>query len=614
MSLQGYNSYNTTITIDNFHHAVLCISGNTQTIYLDGSAVATVTNTNILNGYSMINQIMLGCAGNKSAGFTGLLDDFRVYQYAMNPTQVSSLYANKSMVAYYPFDVSINGYTGNYASLVYDASFVGNATTTSTSVSGKNALLLSNPSSGNATSYVSSSSTIPTSSATNSFSVSIWFDATGNANQLMRLFDLSPIPGYRGLFIDISGTNTICSGYINPPILTSATHYLHLNIKPYTDIGTIPATITDTNTTVSTYSQKASAKTAGGIGSASAWVSMPITLPSKFTVCFWHYDVTGGSMNQALFSIAGTSYVLSVYNNDGGNNNCYIYFANGSRTTGYSGRPIGAWVHYAFTIDQTSNTLSSVYINGTLQQSVTVATPYTITSTNNILYLGYSVRQNDYTVGNNGYFYGLCTFSSILNATQITDAMNTTSANNPIFAGIVNPGLNNSGSGWTITANSNAGAYAALYGTGGNVLYGSFSGWAASPAVSPPYSTSYSSQLYAIGEYADFAQNVLFPAGSYTVSVYAGGRPGSGDGTTANAFYSANQVFQIYIDNNKVAQFTAPVGPAQADGTIAAGFKYVTANFNIAATGTYAFHFRVAQIGAAYYPTVAYTGITVTKN
>ena len=622
-SLQGYNPYTTTFNTGQYRHIALCISGNTQTLYLDGSVLGTVTNNDILSsGYSTINQLTIGCAGDKSSAFAGYMDDFRAYNYAMTPTQISNLYTNKNMIKYYTFDNCSNNVIGNYATLVYDLSYAGlgiNSKLMQNSaiivpdggLNGMKNLYLNNTSTvSGINAYAYSNTSISTASDSNGFSISFWFDTSGTLNKIQRIVDLAASPYYNSLFIDISGTNSIYSGYANHNILSTATNYLQLNGKLLTDIGTNPATVTDVNTTVSTHLNKRCIQTAGGIMSSTTWVSIPITLPTQYTICFWGYDVKNGSSNQALLGIRTSTngHVLSLLSNDGGNNNCYIYFTDLIKTTFYNGRPRNAWVHYAVTIDQTSTTLSSLYINGVLQRSITVASPYTISSTSHLLYIGKC--PDNYTNGSDGYFYGLCTFSSILDATQITEVMNSTSSNNYTgFVGLTNPGFATSASGWTVTTYSTQN-YAAIYGTDNNVLYGSFSGWAASPVVSPPYSTSYSSQLGGTGEYVNFMQKVMLYSGSYTFSIYAGGRPG-GDGTFSGNYYNTNQVFQIYIDTNKVAQFTAPM---LSDGITVAGFNYVTANFTITESRIYEFHFRVAQIGQANLPTVAYTGATITRN
>jgi hypothetical protein len=232
MSLQNINSYTYSpgFQLGQYHNAVLCISGNLINLYLDGNLVATQTNTsNVLTNYSTINQILIGCAGNKSCGFSGYLDDFRMYNYTLNSTQVSNLYLNRNIVAYYPFDNSLNGLTPNYTTLNYDAKLIGTANISSTTgnyIKGTGALSLTNTAGVAATSYITSTSGFLT-SATNGLSISLWFKATGVTGRRMRIFDLCTSAGTQGLYIDISGTNQFITNYNSAfntaPITTTTT-------------------------------------------------------------------------------------------------------------------------------------------------------------------------------------------------------------------------------------------------------------------------------------------------------------------------------------------------------------------------------------------------------
>ena len=215
MSIQNINTYTYSpgFQIGQYHNAVLCISGNVQSLYLDGNLIATKTGTsNVLANYSTINQILIGCAGDQSSGFSGYLDDFRMYNYTLNQSQVSNLYLNRNIVAYYPFDTSLNSQTPNYTTLTYDANLVGNSATISTSTYqiGNGSLQLTN--NGTSPNYISSSSGFSTSS-TNGLSISLWFKATGVSSTRMRLFDLCTALGSQGISVDISGTNQILAGY-----------------------------------------------------------------------------------------------------------------------------------------------------------------------------------------------------------------------------------------------------------------------------------------------------------------------------------------------------------------------------------------------------------------
>ena len=102
MSLSGYNLANN-ISFDSgiYHHVALTISGNTHTIYLDGSAVATnATAGNIFNYYNTIQQLYIGCAGDLSYGFKGYIDDFKVFNRALPSSDISAIYNTKNDLSY----------------------------------------------------------------------------------------------------------------------------------------------------------------------------------------------------------------------------------------------------------------------------------------------------------------------------------------------------------------------------------------------------------------------------------------------------------------------------------------------------------------------------------
>ena len=95
MSLTGYNPSNT-ISFGSgiYHHVALTISGNTHTVYLDGSAVATNSSAgNVFNSYNAIQQLYIGCAADLSYGFTGLIDDFKVFNRALPYNDIIKIYS-----------------------------------------------------------------------------------------------------------------------------------------------------------------------------------------------------------------------------------------------------------------------------------------------------------------------------------------------------------------------------------------------------------------------------------------------------------------------------------------------------------------------------------------
>ena len=460
-SLQGYNPYTTTFNTGQYRHVALCISGDTQTLYLDGSAVVTATNINILNSrYSVINKLTVGCAGDKSAAFKGYMDDFRVYNYAMTPTQVSNVYVNKNMIAYYTFDNCYNNLTGNYATLVYDLSFVrSNVTTTTSTVVGTNALSLTNNIAGTTNSYALSNTSISTASALNGFSVAFWFDTSGNTNQLQRIFDLVPINiGSSGLSIDISGTNMIysncnmlpavSSGLIAYFPLTSATNGKILEyVNQSYDISLSNVSITNT--------------TSRYVGGSSLLIDNSASSPTWPRFAYWRLNnsFTPSSTNGFAFSIWYNLVSLNTFNatvvmNSGTFRNNQIsgsttnvdgltlfniksegtaliqwYSGNnqndgGGQTLSIAPITYNTWYHYLVNVNIASSTTFDIYINGVSKGTITIAsnlsnlynttTPFTFATigTQNNLPVSSALKK--------GYLNDMRLYNRVLTADEIT--------------------------------------------------------------------------------------------------------------------------------------------------------------------------------------------------
>jgi hypothetical protein len=74
-----------------YHHVALTISGSTHTLYLDGSAVINLSGGNMLTYGSAIPKIYIGCAGDLSYGFTGIIDDFKVWNRALLASDITNI-------------------------------------------------------------------------------------------------------------------------------------------------------------------------------------------------------------------------------------------------------------------------------------------------------------------------------------------------------------------------------------------------------------------------------------------------------------------------------------------------------------------------------------------
>jgi len=89
---------------DGFHHLVYSISGTTHTLFLDNSAIVmNISGGNVFSTYPDIRNLFCGIAGDLSYGYTGYIDDFKVYNRALGSTDVSAIYnsvsINKQLIA-----------------------------------------------------------------------------------------------------------------------------------------------------------------------------------------------------------------------------------------------------------------------------------------------------------------------------------------------------------------------------------------------------------------------------------------------------------------------------------------------------------------------------------
>jgi hypothetical protein len=95
---------------DGFHHLVYSISGTTHTLFLDNSAIAVnISGGNVFSTYPDIKNLFCGIAGDLSYGYTGYIDDFKVYNRALGSTDVSAIYNSISTVtvsAYTPSSIA----------------------------------------------------------------------------------------------------------------------------------------------------------------------------------------------------------------------------------------------------------------------------------------------------------------------------------------------------------------------------------------------------------------------------------------------------------------------------------------------------------------------------
>jgi hypothetical protein len=211
MSVNAFNPYTYTngFKSGDFHHVAISISGTIHTLYLDGIQVAqNISGGNIFSYSSNIKNAIIGASKDRYNAFRGNIGDVRVYNYAINSTQVSNLYLDRNLVNNYKFDIFNKMNIPNYATLIYDASLVGNA------IINNNTLYLQNTTNSPTSQYVYAvPPNIPR--IRSGLTISAWINTNGIPNKLMRVLDITKNVGYPGISIDISGTNMINSSIEN---------------------------------------------------------------------------------------------------------------------------------------------------------------------------------------------------------------------------------------------------------------------------------------------------------------------------------------------------------------------------------------------------------------
>ena len=129
---------------DGFHHLVYSISGNTHTLFLDNSAIAVnISGGNILTEYPSISNLFCGIAGDMSYGYTGYIDDFKVFNRALTTTDVSAIY-NSSVASAINLTITSgsNAFTTSTNNTNYYAFTTGTYTFTASGVGSANYLLV----------------------------------------------------------------------------------------------------------------------------------------------------------------------------------------------------------------------------------------------------------------------------------------------------------------------------------------------------------------------------------------------------------------------------------------------------------------------------------------
>jgi len=124
-------------SLDGFHHLVYSISGTTHTLFLDNSAIAVnISGGNVLTNYQTISNLFFGIAGDLSYGYTGYLDDVKVFNRALTTTDVNAIYtATPSVSGVLP--IVLMAFTNSSGSVTNTGS-LGNSITSTVSTTGTN--------------------------------------------------------------------------------------------------------------------------------------------------------------------------------------------------------------------------------------------------------------------------------------------------------------------------------------------------------------------------------------------------------------------------------------------------------------------------------------------
>jgi hypothetical protein len=114
-SLIGYNSSSTIspeFSSGTYHHVALSISGTTHTLYLDGNPVAVNSNAgDIYSVYdSAIQDLYIGCAADLSYGYTGIIDDFKIWNRVLSTSEIRFINLNNPFIIQPPSAPTITSF------------------------------------------------------------------------------------------------------------------------------------------------------------------------------------------------------------------------------------------------------------------------------------------------------------------------------------------------------------------------------------------------------------------------------------------------------------------------------------------------------------------------
>lgn len=434
MSLNGYNpyTYSSGFKQKEHHHMVLTVSGTWHTLYLDGVQVQQNNSAgDFFSSYPMIGNTVIGANKALTNAFKGTIDDVRVYNYSISPTQISSLYFNKNLVVDYPFNTVVNSLTPNNANLTYDASLIGQPNVAS------NTLVLQNSTTAAASQYIRTNLNNINLNTASGLTISCWINTNSVNNSIQRIFDIPLSNGIKGLGVDISGTNMIYSGWTQPPA-----YYLYYmfdissnNSSPDNFYGYKANTAFYGGATISTSEKKYGTGSLKLNSTGSSYFKLPdftTNSNSAMTISWWgNYS---DYINMALFTL--NDYAVGYYSapnnlifyiDDRDTDNCFFNLSGAYRWhVPKSSIPINTWNHYVLVLYKDVwyfyiNKTSVAYINKYgINPNVNYQQNYTYTN-NKIGYWDQGLQQ-----AIPGYVDEFRIFNYGLSPSQVTDVYNGT--------------------------------------------------------------------------------------------------------------------------------------------------------------------------------------------
>lgn len=218
----SYNpaTISTAFSSGTYRHVVMTISGSTHTLYLDSQVVATNTIAgNAFATYSSLSNLYLGSAADLSFGYTGIIDDFKIWNRALPAADISLVF--QSNITKYTLIDNLSSttqsamlYTGStlsagaYGLVLLYSKYSGPVMTIRRSSDSVSANFYADTSGNLGTGYFASGTSLAAWLNTATAFVSQWWDQTGNGNHATQSTTTAqPVYNITGKYIDLSNFN-----------------------------------------------------------------------------------------------------------------------------------------------------------------------------------------------------------------------------------------------------------------------------------------------------------------------------------------------------------------------------------------------------------------------